>query len=437
MLKFISITALIFSVLFSFADENADKLDKILTDYNNIEMISGVVLLAKDGAPVFEKAYGYADWEQKTPNTTATLFNICSLNKMFTHTTILQLQQEGKLSVNDPLNKYLNLYPDAIGGKITIQMLLDMKAGLNDYLSDPAYINNIEKFKTVNDYLEIIKNEPLLFEPGTGEEYSNSGYAVLGGIIEKVTGKSYTDNLKERFFEPLGIKNAYYRQIGDNVPNASVPAKINYDGSKKNMQYKTMPSPAGGLFMNAEDLLKFDNYLRKANLLFQATRAGGSPGWNSVFAQYKNGYTLLITGNLSHIAEQVEFRFRSAMNGKEYPAPSLPINMKMYKALKENGIDYLEQNLKTYIQQEGLEYNDIHLNMFGYELMQSGELDMAIAVFTLNTKLFPDVANVFDSLGEAYMNKGDKENAISSYKKVLAIQPGNQNAKKQLEKLGN
>ncbi|HJY64344.1 MAG TPA: serine hydrolase domain-containing protein, partial [Ignavibacteria bacterium] len=272
--KTIVLAALIISVSFSFADDNAGKLDKLMSEFDKTEMFSGNVILSKDGNKVFEKSYGYADWESKTPVTPATLFNIGSLNKMFTHSMILQLQKEGKLSVNDPLNKYLRLLPDEIGGKITIQMLIEMKAGLNDYLRDPAYNRNLEKFKTVNDYLEIIKDEPLLFEPGTGQEYSNSGYVVLGGIIEKVTGKSYTDNLKERFFVPLGLNNVYYRQIGNNVPNCATGTLLTYKGEKKGDPFHGMPSPAGGLFMNANDLFKFDNFLKTAGLISPGSRAG-------------------------------------------------------------------------------------------------------------------------------------------------------------------
>ena len=280
------------------ADDYADKLDKLMAEFDNAGMFSGNVILAKDGNIVFEKSYGYADWDSKTPVTSSTLFNICSLNKMFTHSMILQLQKEGTLSVNDPLNKYLKIFPDDIGGKITIQMLIEMKAGLNDYLRDPAFIQNIDKFKTVNDFLEIIKDEPLLFEPGTEQEYSNSGYVVLGGIIEKVTGKSYTENLMERFFAPLGIKDAYYKQIGDNAPNCASGTLLTYKSEKKSDSFQGMPSPAGGLYMNANDLLKFENFLKTADLIPQGIRAGGSPGWNSIFAQYKNGYTLIITSHL-------------------------------------------------------------------------------------------------------------------------------------------
>ena len=420
----------------TYADDYSDKLDKLMSEYDKMQVFSGVVLLAKGGNIVYEKPFGYADWENKVQNNNQTLFNIASITKMFTATMIKQLEKEGKLSLSDPLNKFVSIYPDNIGGKITIDMLLNMKAGLGDYLMDPVYNRNITKFTNVDAYLDLIKNEPLLFEPGTDTRYSNSGYAVLGGVIEKATGKSYADNLKERIFDPLGMSNTYFKQMSDHYPNTAVPTSIDFSGNKHNMKIEASPSGAGGIYTNVEDLLKLDTYLRSSQLMGENIRAGGTPGWNSIFAQYPDGYTLLVFSNFGKAAEGVESRFRSIRNNKDYPEPSPPLEMKLYQVLKDNGISGLSASLKQLLKDNNLEYNDNHLNDFGYQLMQAGELDKAIEVFKLNSELFPDIANTFDSLAEAYMNKGNKELAIVNYKKVLEIRPQNENAKKMLEKLG-
>ena len=434
----LSLSLLIFILFIAniFADEFTDKLDKIVNEYNDIGMFSGNVLLAKDGNILYEKQFGYADWEKKTPVTSETLFRIGSLNKMFTHGMIKQLELEGKLGLNDPLSKYLDLYPKETGDKITIQMLLEMKAGLGDYLNDPAFNQNIMNTKTVNDFLNIIKNEPLLFEPGTSQLYSNSGYVVLGGIIEKVTGKSYADNLKERFIEPLGLTNTHYLLIGETVPNMSKGTRISFSGEKVNSQFAEQPSPAGGMYSNARDLLKFDQHLRKTGLISSGIRAGGTQVWNSVLAQMKDGYTVIITSNFGQVADGIINRFVDAVNGKEYPKPDVTMEMKMYEILKDGGINKLESSLKKLFEDNDMLYNDKHLNAFGYELMSDEKLDDAIEVYKLNAKLFPDVPNVWDSLAEAYMNAGKNDMAITNYKKVLELAPNNPNAKKMLEKLG-
>ncbi len=418
-----------------FADEYADKLDKIVNEYNNLGMFSGNMLVAKDGNIVYEKQFGYADWEKKTPVTTETLFRIGSLNKMFTNGMIMQLEKEGKLSVNDNLGKFIKLYGDERDDKITIKMLLEMKAGLGDYLNDPEYMQNIRNVKTVDDFLAIIKNEKLLFEPGTGQEYSNSGYVVLGGIVEKVTGKSYSDNLKERFIEPLSMTKTHYLLMGETVPNMSIGTRITFDGSKKNSNFPEQTSPAGGMYSTAQDLLKFDQYLRKTGLISPGIRAGGTQVWNSVFAQLKDGYTVIINSNFGQVADEIIMRFEDAVKGKDYPKPDITIEMKMYDILKNGGIEKLEGSLKQILEANGMLYNDRHLNFFGYELMNDNLLDDAIEVFKLNAKLFPGEPNVWDSLAEAYMNAGKKDLAIANYKKVLELAPNNPNAKKMLQQL--
>ncbi|HAX49342.1 MAG TPA: serine hydrolase [Ignavibacteria bacterium] len=418
------------------ADTNADKLDKIVNEYYDLGMFSGNVLVAKDGNIIYEKQFGYADWQAKIPVTPSTLFRIGSLNKMFTHAMIKQLESENKLSLSDPLSKFLDLFPNETGDKITIQMLIEMKAGLNDYLRNPAFYQNIEKFKTVNDYLEIIKDEPLLFEPGTGREYSNSGYVVLGAIVEKITSKSYVENLNERFIIPLGLINTHYLLIGETVPNMANGTRISFSGEKLNSPSKEQPSPAGGMFSNAQDLLKFEQYIRKSGLISPGIRAGGTPVWNSTVAQMKDGYTVIINSNLGEVADEIIMRYEDAINGKEYPKPNVNMEMKMYAIMKDGGIEKLESSLKLIFEEYGLLYKDKHLNFFGYELMNDKLLDDAIEVFKLNAKLFPGVPNVWDSLGEAYMNKGENKLAIESYKRVLELDPENQNAKKMLEKLG-
>ncbi len=417
------------------ADEYAEKLDKLMREFDEIGMFSGTVLLAKDNVPVFEKSYGYADWEKRIPNTTETLFRIGSLNKMFTHSMINQLQNEGKLKLSDPLNKYLDIYPEETGSKITIQMLVEMKAGLGDYLNDPAFNNDRSKFKTVNDFLELIKNEPLLFEPGTSERYSNSGYAVLGGVIEKVTGKSYAENLKERFLDPLGMTNTHYKLIGEKLDNTATGTMITFSGNKINSKMEEQPSPAGGMFSTPRDLLTFDSELRKTGIMSLGIRAGGTQVWNAILAQMKDGYTLIITSNFGKASEEVLARFQKIFKGDPYPAPGITMEMEMYKILTESGPAGLKKNLKQILENNDREYNDMHLNFFGYQLMQSGKLEKAIEVFRLNTELFPEVINVWDSLAEAYMNKGNSQLAIENYKKVLEMDPGNKNAAKMLEKL--
>ena len=417
-------------------DELSLKLGKLMDEFNSQELFSGVVVLCNEETPVYEKTFGYADWDNKIPNNKETLFNICSITKAFTKTMILQLEKEGKLRFDDPLSKYLSLYDNETDNKITIQMLLDMKAGLGDYLQDSEFNKNPHKFKTINDFLEIIKNEPLLFEPGTSQRYSNSGYVVLGGIIEKATGKSYEENLRERILEPRGMKNTYFMRHDDKVPNTAISAYLDYTGIKTNAPFHASPSPAGGIYTNTADLLKFYKVLKEASVFPETfVIAGGTDTWNSVLGHYKNGYTLLILGNFGRMALEIEKRFEHILKGEAYSKPMPPVETEFYSALTGKGPGYLKDHFRGILDSYGLKYNDMHLNMFGYQLMNKKDIDLAIEVFKINTDLFPDVPNVWDSLGEAYMKNGDKSLAIENYRKVLELEPNNQHAKMMLDKL--
>src|SRR6185503_20151257 len=188
----------------------AAKTDSLLSDAYAKGIFSGIVLIAHNGKEIYFNQLGFADWNTKRPLNRKTLFNIGSLNKQFTEEMIHQLVSEKKLAYDDLLSTYLDLYPGGPGTKITIQQLLDMKAGLGDYLNDQEFIKiRFDNF-SLGKLLDIIRKEPLLFEPGTGQEYSNSGYVVLGAVIEKVTGKSYEENLFTRIMNPLGLQNMYY-----------------------------------------------------------------------------------------------------------------------------------------------------------------------------------------------------------------------------------
>lgn len=420
-------------------DPIASQIDKLMDEYTGKELFSGVVLLAKDGNIIYEKAYGYANWDKKTPINTSTLFNIGSINKDFTRLLILQLEKEGKLKLSDPLNKYLDIYPEPAGSKITIQMLLDMQAGLGDYIMSPGFMKNAKNIKTIDDHLAIIRNEPLLYEPGTSREYSNSGYVVLGAIVEKITGKTFEQSLQEKIFQPLGMQNTYYSRETFPSENRAEGTDITFSGKKKASYFWLHTTPAGGIYTNARDLLKIDMPTREAFKLTGRAdvRAGGTPAWNAVTGQYPNGYTLVVLSNFGSMAEEVEPRIHSIIKDEAY-APVMPtVQMKFYSVIKEHGLDYFKAHYENILKEYGLNKVPPHLNVFGYGLMEEGELDLAIEIFKYNVELFPRHPNMYDSLGEAYMNKGNKELAILNYKKTLELEPENRNAQEKLREIEN
>ena len=153
-------------------------------------MFSGAVLVAKDGDPIFRKAYGLASKRFDIPNRVDTKFNVGSLNKMFTAVAIAQLAEQGKLSLNDPVSKHLRDYPSEVADKVTVHHLLTHTSGLGEFLKDDVFTGSKTRPRTVEDHVPLFVDDSLSFEPGARFRYSNAGFIVLGAIMEEVSGKT-------------------------------------------------------------------------------------------------------------------------------------------------------------------------------------------------------------------------------------------------------
>ncbi len=167
---------------------------------------SGVVLMAKNGKPFFHEAYGLADRGLDVPNRRDTKFNLGSINKIFTQTAIAQLAEKGRLSFTDTIRRHLPDYPLAAADRITIQQLVSMTSGLGDFFGEKYDATPKGRIRTLEDYFRLFATDPLLYEPGTSRRYSNASYIVLGLIIEKLSGQSYDDYVRENIYVPAGMK---------------------------------------------------------------------------------------------------------------------------------------------------------------------------------------------------------------------------------------
>ncbi len=252
------------------------ELDTYLTQAAAGDAFSGAVLIARDGEPIFKKAYGLANRSTNTPNRTDTKFNLGSMNKMFTAVAIAQLVERGKLSFTNPIAKLLPDYPNkAVAEKVTVHHLLTHTSGMGNYQSE-TFMANLDKMKSVSDLLALIVNEPLAFEPGAKMAYSNSGFVVLGAIIEKVSGENYFTYVKEHIFKPAGMVNTDSYDKGGNIPNLALGyMRMNAQGMadpsvllRENTSIlPARASPAGGGYSTVEDMLKFSLALRNNKLL--------------------------------------------------------------------------------------------------------------------------------------------------------------------------
>ena len=182
--------------------EKADALLSGLIETNDPGL---AVLVAQNGKILFEKCYGLADREHHVPVIPQTTFRIGSIGKQFTASAILKLQEKGKLSVNDKLSKYIPDFPR--GDEVTLRHLLTHTSGIHSYTEKDGFMGRVTSAIKPDDLINSFKNDPYDFDPGKKWHYDNSGYFLLGRIVEKVSGQSYGDFLQKNFFEPLGMTN--------------------------------------------------------------------------------------------------------------------------------------------------------------------------------------------------------------------------------------
>jgi CubicO group peptidase (beta-lactamase class C family) len=249
------------------------RLDRYLLSANNAYRFNGTAMVIHHGHILINKGYGLSDFNLRSKNTPDTRFPILSITKTFTATIILKLQDEGKLSVKDNLAKYFVDYPN--GGKITIHHLLTHSSGIHDYTSDVGIEDSlivnypISKEKVVSYF----KDKPVDFPPGKYFKYCNSGYFLLGLIIEKLLGKPYETVVREMIFQPVGMTQSGFDFI--NLPNQVRAQGYEYWDEDKLIPYKhydsTFAHSAGSIYSTTNDLLKWANAISSRKILRSET----------------------------------------------------------------------------------------------------------------------------------------------------------------------
>jgi CubicO group peptidase (beta-lactamase class C family) len=223
------------------------------------------VIVTQDGKTVFRKSYGRADVATGTAMRADAPARIGSITKQFTAVAILMLADEGKLAVSDEITRFLPDYPTH-GARITIEHLLTHTSGIPSYTGKPAFQDMMGKDVTVAQGIAFFKDDPLEFVPGSRFSYDNSGYFLLGAIIEKVSGRPYARFLEERIFKPLGMTHTGYE-------SARFQPVTGYDGQGKpgGPISMTWPYAAGALVSTVDDLARWQAALADGKLLRPAT----------------------------------------------------------------------------------------------------------------------------------------------------------------------
>ena len=268
-IKFISTTFLIIISLFVLQTVAQDSVTLKIDEYIKTEMqkqkIPGVSLaVIRDGQLIYAKGYGFANVEHQVPVKPETIFQSGSVGKQFTSMAVMILVEEGKISLDDKINKYFTDAP-AEWNNITVRHLLTHTSGMTDYPKD----FNFRADYTEDDIYKRVKTVPLAFQPGEKWAYSNLGYVTLGILINRVTGKFYGDYLKERVFTPLGMTTARVINEADIVPNRAAGYRL-VKGELKNQNWVS-PSlnttADGALYLTILDMAKWEAALNSEKLL--------------------------------------------------------------------------------------------------------------------------------------------------------------------------
>jgi CubicO group peptidase (beta-lactamase class C family) len=258
---------------FGQAQSVSEKLDAYCKAFEATGKFHGTVQVKQNGQSLLSSGYGYANVEQKTRGNDHTVYQVGSITKQFTATVILKLQEQGKLSLSDKLSKFYPSFPN--GDKVTVEHLLTHTSGIKSYTGVPDIFDSIKTIPVTEAYMvKLIASFPFDFEPGTRWSYSNSAYSLLGYIIEKVTGRSYEQNVREIILQPLGMSHSgfdfknlkdtkatgYYQVTSDQVLQAKlVDSTVSY--------------AAGSLYTTPSDLSKWNSSLYSGKIISQKSMA--------------------------------------------------------------------------------------------------------------------------------------------------------------------
>lgn len=248
------------------------KLDELLSGQFPQQQPGCQVLIAKQGEVIYRKAFGTADLQLGVPMKPEMVFNIASITKQFTAVAILQLEEQGKLSLQDSIRKFIPDYPPK-GYNITIEHLLTHTSGIPDYMQIDYRSPSMERWDfSPRQLIDSFKSHPLQFEPGTRYSYSNSGYYILGYIIQIVSGKSYQEYIRTNLLDPLEMKQTWFDQDGILIPNR-VRGYEKSGATFKNESYwsPTIEYSAGGLISNVDDLFRWHKGLHSYKILKKET----------------------------------------------------------------------------------------------------------------------------------------------------------------------
>lgn len=474
MKKIAALLGLLLWLLPGFTQSKKQKIDSIMNAYHGFNMFDGSVLVAEQGKVVYQNAFGMANREWNIPNTTDTKFMIGSVSKPITAILVLMQVQKGLIGLDKSIVDYIPWYSKKNGSRITIRQMLSHSSGMPNYDIINNFFPRISRQNfSREDYVKLYMDSSLVFEPGTSYYYSSWGYFTLGYILEQVTGKSYSQLVKEEIFDRIGMNSSgsyFHTQIVNKRATGYDYALDGFTSSDFRDQSNTMGT--GDLYSTVEDLFKLhlaitNNTLLNKVLSDQMFTPGIRPwrygfGWfnqqfrytprDSVFANYHLGMTegfLSFMIRIPSTNSLVVFLCNSSPTHffgiatnllKALYNISVTVKQPVHKAMEpliiKNGVvKALESYKKMKLDTANFYIDWLAMNQLGDQLFALQRFEDARMIFENNAAEFPTQDYIMVSLAKTYEKLLRKTDAINWYKKALVLNPGNEEAKNRLKAL--
>lgn len=477
MARLLALALVVFSLLTSAPARSQDlaaDIEALLAAYHDAGRFNGTALVAEGDEVVYAGGFGQADRTWGVAHTPEVRFRIGSITKQFTAALVLQLVEEGLVDLEAPITTYLPDYPAAQGDAVTVHQLLTHTSGIPNYTSLPHFRDEIMREPFAPDsFLTVFSGLPLEFEPGSAHRYSNSGYYLLGVIIEHVTGQPYDVALRERLLTPLGLRDTGYDHFGE-VIDRMATGYVNVPGGFEHAAYLDTSTPyaAGMLYSTVGDLHTWTRALHRGAAFRDAAtlermltpalsgyaygvgvgarplggdsvrvveHGGGINGFRTMLRYLPDQErTVVVLDNAENDAAAVAEALTLLLYGETPPTPRRAIADVVAEVIDEAGVEAALDRYRTLRADapDAYDFGEEQLNMLGYHYLGRGDTETAIALFRLNVEQFPDAWNPYDSLGEAYAAAGDRDRAVENYRQALERNPGAQSARAALERLG-
>lgn len=471
-----------FLLQYGFAFTQNDSIDLFIKATMKQKDIPGLQLaIVKDGKIVKAQSYGIANLQNAVPVDNNTVFTINSMTKAFTGVAAMQLVEQGKLSLEAPVSKYLDDLP-AAWQKLTIRQLFAHTSGLPDVMDSNGNLSICDNYK---ESWKQVQTMPMKFKAGEKFSYNQTGYVLLGKVINKLSGKPFADLFRDEQWKKAGLKNTIKAGFGDfhDIIVHSAQGYTHFRTGKLTNVTEVFPTPlrtAAGMNSTATDIAKWLLALQQGKLLKKKTSiealwtpAKLNDGKPRGFGRMLNGYAIgwpvilrpahpavapvgggrsslvvypkdnLAIVMLTNLQGAFPERFSDEIAGFYYPEMKIangfgfsPPMKLLIKTLERKGYAQVIKTAKKIKKQhKNFTFSEGEVNAWGYKLVGFKRKKDALEIFKLNVHLYPKSSNVYDSLGETYAILGNTNLAIKSYAQALKLNPDSKYIKKQLKKL--